>query len=235
MNAADRLIVALDAPDAASAEKLVRALSPVVRNFKVGKELFTACGPSVVDVVRRSGGRVFLDLKFHDIPNTVAGACAAGSRIPGVFMLNVHAAGGRAMLEAAAKAVRENAKGPEKPLLIAVTVLTSLSAADLKETGVDRPLEEHVEALAVLAKSAGLDGVVASPRETALIRKTCGKNFKIVTPGVRPAWAATGDQKRVMTPGEAVAAGADYLVVGRPITHDADPLAAARKILEEIA
>lgn len=234
MKPADRLIVALDAPDAVSAEKLVSKLSPVVSNFKVGKELFTACGPSVVEAVRRAGGRVFLDLKFHDIPNTVAGACAAGSRIPGVFMLNVHAAGGRAMLEAAAKAVRENAKG-ERPLLIAVTVLTSLSETDLKETGVDRPLEKHVESLAALAKAAGLDGVVASPRETAMIRKACGPDFKIVTPGVRPSWAAAGDQKRVMTPAEAVAAGADYLVVGRPITGDPDPAAAARRILEEIA
>ncbi|HTL71286.1 MAG TPA: orotidine-5'-phosphate decarboxylase [Candidatus Eisenbacteria bacterium] len=230
---ADRLIVALDAPTLKEAEQLVERLSPEVKTFKIGKELFTAAGPDAVRAVHARGGRVFLDLKFHDIPNTVASACLAAAALD-VFMLNVHASGGREMMTKAAAALRLRAESGRKPILLGVTVLTSLSAPELKETGVDRPLEKQVEHLAALARECGLDGVVASPHEVAALRRASGPDFVLVTPGVRPAWASRGDQKRVMTPAEAVAAGADYLVVGRPITQDADPRAAAAKVLDEI-
>ncbi len=231
----EKLIVALDVPGLNDAEKLVKSLSTSVKIFKVGKELFTSAGSEVVKMIHSHRAKVFLDLKFHDIPNTVAGACAAATRL-GVFMMNVHASGGSTMMKAAAEAVKKTAKGlnyPE-PILIGVTVLTSMAQSDLVEIGVQKELPIQVKDLAVLAKSAGLGGVVASPLEIETIRKATGKDFVIVTPGVRPEWASTGDQKRVMTPKEAVQKGADFIVVGRPITADKDPLNAAKRILDEI-
>lgn len=235
MDPSGKLIVALDVPELKSAEKLVKALSKTVRIFKIGKELFTAAGPAAVEMVHSHKGRVFLDLKFHDIPNTVGAACEAAVKLK-VFMLNVHASGGRQMMTQAVQAVTRSAQAlkTEPPLLIGVTVLTSMKDEDLMEVGVRSPVEQQVESLALLAKSCGLDGVVASAREIPIIRKAAGPDLKIVTPGVRPVWAAHGDQKRVMTPREAVQAGADYIVVGRPITEAQDPPGAAKKILEEL-
>jgi orotidine-5'-phosphate decarboxylase len=213
----DRLIVALDVADLAQASALLGRLRPRVRWFKVGSELFTAAGPRAVALVLDSGGRVFLDVKYHDIPHTVGRAVAAAARM-GVSMVNVHAAGGEAMLRAAA-ATREGAG----VLLIGVTALTSLA---------EDPLT--VAEQARLVQAAGLDGVVASAREAALIKATCGPRFLVVTPGIRPAGAPGDDQHRTATPGEAVAAGSDYLVVGRPITAAPDPLQAAERILGEM-
>lgn len=230
-----RLIFALDVDAFAEAEKWVRLLHGQVGVFKVGKQLFTRCGPDVVRMVRAEGGDVFLDLKYHDIPNTVAMAGVEACRL-GVRMFNVHALGGREMM---AKTVAEvDARYPrgskERPLLLAVTILTSSSEETLREVGIERPVREMVPRLARLAQQAGMDGVVASPQEVDLIRAACGADFAIVTPGVRPASSALDDQKRVMTPGEAVAAGADYLVIGRPISAAADPVAAADRILDEM-
>ena len=231
----EKLIVALDVSTLADAEKLVKTLSPVVSTFKIGKELFTSIGPSIVHMVHSHGGRVFLDLKFHDIPNTVGAACEAAVRL-NVFMLNVHASGGKQMLFQAVQSVHKTAEELKinPPLLIGVTVLTSLRDEDLKEIGFKQTVEKQVGVLALLSKSCGLDGVVASAHEIAVIRKKCGKDFRIVTPGVRPVWAARGDQKRVMTPKEAVEAGADFIVVGRPITQAENLAEAAQKIIEEI-
>jgi orotidine-5'-phosphate decarboxylase len=230
-----KLIFALDFDAFAEAEKWVRLLCGQVGVFKVGKQLFTRCGPDVVRMVRAEGGEVFLDLKYHDIPNTVAMAGVEACRL-GVRMFNVHALGGREMM---AKTVAEvdarYARGSkERPLLLAVTILTSSSEETLREVGIERPVREMVPRLARLAQEAGMDGVVASPQEVGLIRAACGADFAIVTPGVRPASAALDDQKRVMTPGEAIAAGADYLVIGRPISAAADPAAAADRIVEEM-
>lgn len=230
-----RLIFALDVDAFAEAEKWVRLLHGQVGVFKVGKQLFTRCGPDVVRMIRREGGEVFLDLKYHDIPNTVAKAGVEACRL-GVRMFNVHALGGREMM---ARTVAEvDALWPrgskERPLLLAVTILTSSTGETLREVGIERPVEEMVPRLARLARDAGMDGVVASPREVGLIREACGRDFVIVTPGVRPSFAALDDQKRVTTPAEAIASGADYLVIGRPISAAADPVAAADRILEEI-
>jgi len=231
-----KIIVALDVPSLEEARALVQKLKGHVGLFKIGKELFTSVGPGVVQAVREMGCEVFLDLKFHDIPNTVGAACAAATRL-GVFMTNVHASGGKKMMiqavQSAHKVAAETGKKP--PLLLAVTVLTSLIEKDLKEVGVCAPVELQVERLAALAKESGLDGVVASPQEIEAIRKKTGDHFVIVTPGVRPVWAAQGDQKRIMTPKEALDRGADYLVIGRPITAHPDPAEAAQKIIEEIA
>lgn len=226
----DRLIVALDNPDLASAEETVRRLSGRVGCFKVGKELFTAAGPDAVRMVARHGGRVFLDLKFHDIPNTVAGAVRSAAKL-GVWMCNVHAQGGEAMMRAAAEEARA-ADG--RMAVVAVTILTSLDQEALREIGWDETPEAAVVRLARLAHRAGLRGVVASSREAQAIREACGAEFWIVTPGVRPAGAHLGDQKRVLTPREAIHAGADYLVVGRPITAAVDPAAAAAAVCAEI-
>jgi orotidine-5'-phosphate decarboxylase len=226
----DRLIVALDTADAGRAEALVAELGGAVRSFKVGSELFTAAGPRAVEMVHRKGGRVFLDLKFHDIPNTVAGAVRAAAGL-GIWMANVHASGGRRMLE---EAVRARDAAGSKMKLLGVTVLTSLADEDLREIGVAEKLGDQVLALAALARDAGLDGVVASPEEAPAIRHLGGPGFLIVTPGVRPAWAARHDQKRVATPREALARGADCVVVGRPITEAENPAEAARKVLMEI-
>lgn len=231
-----RLIFALDVESRAAAEEWVRRLRDKVGVFKIGKQLFTRCGPDVVRVVHDHGGEVFLDLKFHDIPNTVAKAAIEACRL-GVRIFNVHALGGRAMMSGAARAMREFFAAGEgvPPLLLGVTILTSSDARTLREVGIDRPVEDMVVKLAGLAKDSGLDGVVASPREVGLIRNCCGRDFVIVTPGVRPAFAAADDQQRIMTPAQAIAAGADYLVVGRPIAAAADPVDAARRIVEEMA
>ena len=231
----DKLIVALDYSDLKEAEKIVKKISPLVKIFKVGKELFTTAGPDAVRMVHAHKCRVFLDLKFHDIPNTVASACEAAAKM-GVFMVNVHASGGKNMLFAAVQAVHKFAEDSKKPApkLLGVTVLTSLQDRDLKEVGVAKKVQDQVKLLAVLSKGCGLDGVVASGQEIPLIRKAAGKDLLIVTPGVRPTWAAHGDQKRIITPKEAVDSGADFIVVGRPITQHPQPLVAAEKILKEI-
>jgi orotidine-5'-phosphate decarboxylase len=226
-----RVIVALDFPAAAPALALVERLDPAQCRLKVGKELFTRLGPGLVQDLAARGFQVFLDLKYHDIPNTVAAACAAAADL-GVWMLNLHASGGRRMMAAA----RERLEGlAQRPLLIAVTILTSLGSEDLAEVGFSGDPEANVLRLAALTEAAGLDGVVCSPREAAAIRAQAGPGFRLVTPGVRPASAALDDQKRVMTPADAIRAGASYLVVGRPITAAPDPLASLAAINREIA
>jgi len=221
-----RIIVALDFPAEAAALDLVDRLDPKRCRLKVGKEMFTRLGPGFVEGLSRRGFDVFLDLKFHDIPNTVAAACEAAASL-GVWMINLHASGGRAMMEAA----RERLSGlSQAPLLIAVTVLTSLDAGDLSEIGCPGDPRDRVLRLASLAQGAGLDGVVCSPLEASFVREGLGQGFLLITPGVRPAGAATKDQKRVMTPRDAIQAGADYLVVGRPITASPDPLGALAAI-----
>jgi orotidine-5'-phosphate decarboxylase len=230
----DRIFVALDTQDLGRAAALARAVAGLVGGVKIGKELFTAHGPDGVRAVA-GGVPLFLDLKFHDIPNTVAGALRSAIHLRPAFV-NVHASGGKAMLEAAVQAVAEGAEdaGVPRPQLLGVTVLTSLGEDDLGDVGQAGPLADQVLRLAHLAQSCGLDGVVCSPREIAAIKAACGPDFVLMVPGIRPAWAASGDQKRVMTPGEALAAGADYLVIGRPVTGAQDAAAAARRIVEEI-
>ena len=199
--------------------------------MKVGKELFTAAGPALVETLVARGFGVFLDLKFHDIPNTVASACKAAARM-GVWMMNVHASGGRAMMQAAREAL---ADAPQRPKLIAVTVLTSMGDSDLADIGMQGKPADAVLRLARLAQAAGLDGVVSSAQEATLLRAACGAGFNLVTPGIRLAEAGVDDQKRVMTPRAAIAAGADYLVIGRPITQSADPIATLQRIQRDIA
>ena len=230
----DRIFVALDTQDLGRAAALARALAGLVGGVKIGKELFTAHGPDGVRAVA-GGVPLFLDLKFHDIPNTVAGALRSAIHLRPAFV-NVHASGGKAMLEAAVQAVAEGAEdaGVPRPQLLGVTGLTRLGEDDLGDVGQAGPLADQVLRLAHLAQSCGLDGVVCSPREIAAIKAACGPDFVLMVPGIRPAWAASGDQKRVMTPGEALAAGADYLVIGRPVTGAQDAAAAARRIVEEI-
>jgi len=234
-SAKQRLIFALDVDEFAAAERWVSQLQEKVGLFKIGKQLFTKCGPAVVQMVRERGGQVFLDLKYHDIPNTVAKAAVEACKL-GVKMFNVHALGGLEMMQ---KTVAEvdawcAQTGSTRPIMLAVTILTSSNAATLRQVGIDRPVAEMVPRLARLAKEAGFDGVVASPQEATMIREACGPDFQIVTPGVRPGFAALDDQKRVTTPADAIAAGATALVIGRPISAAADPLEAAGKILEEI-
>jgi orotidine-5'-phosphate decarboxylase len=227
------IIVALDVTSADTAKSLVKQLSGSVGAYKVGLELLNNAGTDIFKILSDEdpAGRIFYDAKFHDIPNTVAGAVRAAAAL-GVWMVNVHASGGRAMMEAA---VQSAAGAKKKPLIIAVTVLTSLDDSDLsRDLGINRSVGEQVVALALLAKEAGCDGVVASPHEILTIKEACGKGFLVITPGVRPAGAALGDQKRVMTPGEAVARGADYIVVGRPIAASNAPAEAAKAILDEI-
>jgi len=232
-----QLLVALDVESGARAIELAMTLHGLVDGVKIGSRLFTLEGPALVRRLSDEGARVFLDLKFHDIPNTVAQAVAAAVTT-GAWMINVHASGGVPMMQAAAKAATETAArlGQAKPLVIAVTVLTSMDQATLRAGGVERPLFDQVVALARMAQQAGLDGVVASPQETAAIRAACGPDFAIVTPGIRGASAGVekNDQARTMGPGEAVRAGANYLVVGRPIIAAADPRRAAQDIVEEI-
>jgi len=235
MNNKERLIVALDVDTKEKALALVDKLKKDVKIFKVGSELFTSCGPEIVQEVHNIGCAVFLDLKFHDIPNTVARSAASAVKL-GVFMFNVHASGGTDMMKKVAAAVSEEAKKLKaaRPKVIAVTVLTSMDENNLKKVGVDDNMETQVLRLAKLAKESGLDGVVASAVEIKPIRAALGKAFIIVTPGVRPSWAAVNDQKRIATPKEAIDSGADFIVVGRPIIEASDPAEAARKVLKEI-
>jgi len=221
-----RIIVALDFAEDERVRALVSRLDPKRCRLKVGKELFTHAGPDMVAELRARGFDVFLDLKFHDIPNTVARACQVAADL-GVWMVNVHASGGRKMLEAARAAL---IGAQRQPLLVAVTVLTSLDVPDIKEIGWQGSVEENVLRLAELAHSAGLDGVVCSPREVVLLRARFGPDFQLVTPGIRPAGAGMNDQSRTLTPRQALDAGANYLVIGRPITGSDDPLAALAAI-----
>ncbi len=225
-----RVIVALDYPEAKPALELAARLDPAACSLKVGKELFTAAGPDLVRDLVGSGFGVFLDLKFHDIPNTAAAACRAAADL-GVWMLNVHASGGRRMMEAAREAVD---KSVHKPLLIGVTVLTSMDETGLREIGVERSPREQVLHLAGLVQQSGLDGVVCSAQEAADLRTRFGAGFTLVTPGIRPTGADAGDQSRIMTPGNAIRAGSDYLVIGRPVTQASDPLSALQQINHEV-
>lgn len=231
MNANDpRVIVALDYPAVSPAMDLLGRLDPAQCRVKIGKEMFTRAGPAFVEQVASKGFEIFLDLKYHDIPNTVAAACAAAADM-GVWMMNVHASGGRKMMTAAAERV---ATLRDRPLLIAVTILTSLGQDDIAEIGYGGTPADNVRRLAALAEDSGLDGVVCSPLEVSPLRNDRAASFLLVTPGVRPAGAATDDQKRVMTPGDAIRAGASYLVVGRPITGAPDPLASLAVINAEV-
>ncbi|MBI4610909.1 MAG: orotidine-5'-phosphate decarboxylase [Candidatus Rokubacteria bacterium] len=233
----NRLIVALDVESLAQAERLLDRLQGVTSFFKVGAQLFTAAGPAAVELIQKRGGRVFLDLKYHDIPNTVTGAVKEATRL-GVAMLTLHASGGSAMLAAAARAAETAARefNVAKPLCLAVTVLTSLDRATLqRELNVPLSVEGHVLHLAQLAKTAGADGSVAAPQEIRALRRALGQDWVLVAPGVRPAGSEAGDQARVATPEAALKAGAHYLVVGRPITGAPDPARAALTILEEMA
>lgn len=225
------IIVALDYDNADAALAMADQLDPALCRVKVGKELFTAAGPELVRALVARGFEVFLDLKFHDIPNTVARAVAAAAGL-GVWMVNVHASGGARMMEAAAQALQPF--GDDRPLLIGVTVLTSTAPEELAATGVNRSLEDQVAFLAGQVKDCGLDGVVCSARETPALRRQCGADFALVTPGIRPAGAAADDQRRIVTPAQALEWGADYLVIGRPITAAGEPMEALNGILAEI-
>jgi len=221
-----RVIVPLDVPEAEAALKLAARLDPKLCRVKVGKELFTAAGPAVVEGLQARGFEVFLDLKYHDIPNTVAGACRAAAKL-GVWMLNVHASGGEAMMRAAREAV---ATVSRPPVLIGVTILTSLAEADLQKVGFTGSAEENVVRLARLARACGLDGVVCSAQEARALRGATGPDFTLVTPGIRLPDSPRDDQSRTVTPSEAVKMGANYLVIGRPITQSADPAATLESI-----
>lgn len=225
-----KVIVALDYPDMKSAMTLVEELEPELCRLKVGKELFTRCGPSIVDTLVSKKFDVFLDLKYHDIPSTVANACRAAADL-GVWMLNVHSLGGPAMLDAARNALN----GSDAPYLIAVTLLTSSGQAELDALGIDQSPLEFVQRLALMTKQAGLDGIVCSAHEAHSLKKTHGSDFKCITPGIRLTSANKDDQQRVMTPVDAVNSGADYLVIGRPVTRSDDPCKVLRTILSDIA
>ena len=235
MNTADHLIVALDVNTREAALQLCTALRPKVRHYKVGLELFTACGPALVRDIQAGGGQVFLDLKLHDIPNTAARAAVEAAKL-GVGMLTIHLAGGALMARRVADEVTAHCEiyRTQRPRILGVTVLTSMSSDDLAGIGVARPLPEQVLALAQLARQAGLEGVVASAREVKTLRQALGPETLLVTPGIRPAGSETHDQARTETPREAIAAGADYIVVGRPITAARDPLEAAETILLQL-
>lgn len=224
------LVVALDYPSFEQAIAMADKLDPRLCRVKVGKELFTRVGPRILEALHDRGFQVFLDLKFHDIPNTTANAVAVAADL-GVWMVNVHASGGRKMMEACANKLAHYAS---RPLLIGVTVLTSMTQTDLSEIGISASPLDHVLSLAGLAKSSGLDGVVCSAQEASALKQVQGSSFSLVTPGIRPDFASKGDQQRIMTPAEALAAGSDYLVVGRPITQADDPYLAMSKVLAEI-
>jgi orotidine-5'-phosphate decarboxylase len=231
----ERLIVALDVDNLEQAEELVRLLAREVGMFKIGKQLFTHAGPQAVRLIQHLGGEIFLDLKFHDIPNTVAKAAIEATRL-GVKMFNVHASGSLEMMRTTAKDVERVCRRTKlrRPIMLAVTVLTSLGQEDLQRVGVEHKVADQVVRLALLTKDAGMDGVVASPHEVADIRAACGRRFVIVTPGIRPAEANRNDQQRVMTPSQAIRAGVDYIVVGRPILEAKDPVSAARAIVADM-
>ena len=236
LTAKERLVFALDVDDFKKAEELVEKLGDYVGVFKVGNQLFTAEGAKVVNMINKRGGKVFLDLKYHDIPNTVALAAEVATKL-GVYVFNLHTSGGYEMMKAAVEASKEVSLnlGIRKPLILGVTLLTSINQEILeKDLGIKRRLEEQVVHLAKLAKTAGLDGVVASSWEIKEIRKACGENFVILTPGIRPAGKSSDDQKRVMTPREAIKLGADFLVIGRPIRNASNPVEAAKEILNEM-
>ncbi|ROT99540.1 orotidine-5'-phosphate decarboxylase [Marinobacter sp. R17] len=226
-----RIVVALDFADQSEALSLVDSLDPALCRLKVGKEMFTRFGPALVKELHNRGFEVFLDLKFHDIPNTTSAAVAAAADL-GVWMVNVHASGGETMMAACRE--RLESYGADRPLLIAVTVLTSMTADDLKGLGIAESPEAHVSRLAAMTYNAGLDGVVCSAQEASVLRSEQGERFRLITPGIRPTFAAQGDQKRIMTPSDALRAGSDYLVIGRPITQAGDPLAALEEIQAEI-
>ncbi|HEA25982.1 MAG TPA: orotidine-5'-phosphate decarboxylase [Ectothiorhodospiraceae bacterium] len=225
------IIVALDFPSKKLALELVERLEPSRCRLKVGKEIFTREGPQLVEELQKRGFDVFLDLKYHDIPNTVAGACRAAAEL-GVWMVNVHALGGQKMMEAAAEALSSY---DQRPQLIAVTILTSMGAEDLLKIGLPENPEANVLNLAELTENSGLDGVVCSPKEVTALRRVRGADFKLITPGIRPEWAAKGDQNRITTPAQAIEMGSNYLVIGRPITGAEDPMEALAKIEQEIS
>lgn len=231
MTTASPLIIALDYPSLDAALCMADRLDPTRCRVKVGKELFTRSGPNVLEALHGRGFEVFLDLKFHDIPNTVAAAVLSAAEL-GVWMVNVHASGGARMMQAAREGLDRAGLGTH---LIAVTVLTSMTEQELAATGVSGELEAHVERLARLARDSGMDGVVCSAREAAMLSQACGEQFLKVTPGIRPAFAQTGDQRRIMTPGDAMAAGSTHLVIGRPVTQAEDPMAALGAIERELA
>jgi orotidine-5'-phosphate decarboxylase len=226
--AKNKIIVALDVPTAQGARELIKAIGGTVGFFKVGNQLFTSAGPEIIKEVRASGSKVFLDLKYHDIPNTVRHAIESASAL-GVDMLTIHLSGGRAMCEAAVVG-----RGMSSVFILGVTVLTSLDDAALLEIGFRGSVEDEVLLLAELAKNVGITGLVASPRELGILRERFGALFTTVIPGIRPAWSESGDQKRILTPRQAVEAGADYLVIGRPITASKDPKKAVQRIIEEL-
>ena len=234
-NPKDKIIFALDVEHFGEAQHWVNLLKDCVGMFKVGKQLFTHAGPKVIDMIRKKGQKVFLDLKYHDIPNTVARAGEEATKLE-VAMFNLHALGGLAMMKKTVEASKAIAKGLgiPKPLILAVTILTSMDEEALREVGVQGPLLEEVGRLAFLSMKAGVDGVVASPQEIGIIRERCGEKFLIVTPGIRHPSDKKDDQKRTMSPKEAIAAGANYLVIGRPIKEAKDPLEAVEKIIEDI-
>ncbi len=231
----DKIILALDVESFKEAEKFVALLREHIGIFKVGKQLFTHCGPEIIEMIHHHSGKAFLDLKYHDIPHTVARAVEEACKLK-VFMLTLHATGGQRMMreavDASIKMTQKHSSRP--PLILAVTILTSLQQEDLTDIGMNSPVEEAVLRLAKLAKGAGVQGVVASAREAALIRNAYGSDLIIVTPGVRPKGAAFDDQKRTLTPREAFSAGSDYIVIGRPILKAEDPLKAAREIVEDM-
>lgn len=227
-----KIVVALDYADAKSAIALVDRLDPSLCKLKVGKELFTAAGPQLVEQLVARQYDVFLDLKFHDIPNTVAKACQAAANL-GVWMVNVHASGGQPMMQAAREGL-DKAFGDQAPLLIAVTVLTSMDTPTLHSLGIQRTLPEQVLALATLTQQSGLDGVVCSAQEASMLRKALGPDFCLVTPGIRPKDSSKDDQTRIVTPADAIALGASYLVIGRPITQADDPIVALNTIIKNI-
>lgn len=234
MQGKDRLIIALDVPQKEYALQLVSSLHDCCGMFKIGLEPFCSFGPAFVDEIHDRGGRVFLDLKFHDIPRTAAQAGRVAARL-GAEMFNLHIAGGRRMMKEVVEAVKEETAGKKPPKILGVTVLTSLGAEELtREVGIARSPLEQVSFWAKEAQECGLSGVVASPREIKAIRDNCGRDFLIVTPGIRPAGAASGDQKRIATPAEAVKSGVDYIVVGRPILQAANPRQAALAIVQEM-
>ena len=229
-----KIIFAMDVKEFSDVQYWAELLTGQVGMFKVGKQFYTACGPAAVRMIQKCGGEVFLDLKYHDIPNTVAMAALEAAHL-GVQLCDLHALGGLEMMATTMETLDKNFSGcSERPRVLAITVLTSSNEETLRGIGINLPVPELVVKLAKLAQQAGVDGVVASPQEVGLIREACGKDFLVVTPGVRPSFAATNDQKRIMTPADAVKAGSDYLVIGRPIAAAANPVEAAQAIVDEI-